>query len=74
MDNQSGAVSGDALKPGDWVRTASGHIGKILLIARLSAFIEIKGHDELRTQPFLVSELTKVDRNGGAKDNEPSSP
>jgi len=72
-DDRIGADSGDGLKPGDWVRTATGHVGKILLIARQSAFLEIKGQDESRTQPFLLSELTKIDRNGGAKDNSPSS-
>ena len=51
----------ETLKVGDWVRTKEGHEGKILLIARLSAFVEIEGHDEMRTRPFLLSELTKVD-------------
>lgn len=49
------------LKVGDWVRTKEGHEGKILLIARLSAFIEIKGQDDMRTTPHLLSELTKVE-------------
>ena len=51
----------ETLQVGDWVRTTSGHEGKILLISRLSAFIEIEGHDEMRTRPFLLSELTKVE-------------
>jgi hypothetical protein len=51
----------DTLKAGDWVRTKDGHEGKILLVARLTAFIEVEGHDEMRTRPFLLSELTKVD-------------
>jgi hypothetical protein len=46
---------------GDWVRTKSGYKGKILLISRMSAFIDIQGHDEMRAQPHLMSELTKVD-------------
>jgi hypothetical protein len=50
----------ETLQAGDWVRTADGHEGKILLIARLSAFSEIKGHDEMRTHPFLLSELAAV--------------
>lgn len=47
------------LQVGDWVQATSGHKGKILLISRLSAFIEIEGQDEMRTCPFLLSELTK---------------
>lgn len=49
------------LKVGDWVRTKDGHGGKILLIGRLSAFIDIQGHDEMRTLPYLLSELTKIE-------------
>jgi hypothetical protein len=51
----------ETLQVGDWVQTKSGHEGKILLISRLSAFIEIEGHDEMRTRPYLLSELSKVD-------------
>jgi hypothetical protein len=49
------------LKVGDWVRTKDGHGGKILLISRLSAFIDIQGHDEMRTRPYLLSELTRIE-------------
>ena len=50
MDDQAttGTSGGDALKVGDWVRTTSSHLGKILLISRLSAFIDIDGNDELQ--------------------------
>ncbi len=51
----------ESLQRGDWVRTKDGHEGKILLVSRLTAFVEIEGHDELRTVPFLLSELTKID-------------
>jgi hypothetical protein len=49
------------VKAGDWVRTKEGPRGTILLVARQTAFIEIEGHDETRTRPFLLSELTRVD-------------
>jgi hypothetical protein len=52
----------ESLKVGDWVQTKEGHEGKVLLISRLSAFVDIEGHDEMRTRPFLLSELTKVDQ------------
>jgi preprotein translocase subunit YajC len=54
-------VGMETLQVGDWVRTKAGHEGKVLLIARLSAFIEINGQDEMRTRPFLLGELAKVD-------------
>jgi hypothetical protein len=50
------------LQVGDWVQTNASHEGTILLISRLSAFVEIEGRDEMRTQPYLLSELIKVER------------
>ena len=50
----------ETLQVGDWVQTKAGHEGTILLISRLSAFVDIEGHDEMRTRPYLLSELTKV--------------
>ena len=56
------------------MQTKSGYKGKVLRISRLSAFIDIQGHDEMRAQPFLMSELTKVDPpkpdKGGTTENE----
>jgi hypothetical protein len=51
----------ETLQVGDWVQTKAGHEGSILLISRLSAFVDIEGHDEMRTRPYLLSELTKVE-------------
>jgi len=51
----------ETLQVGDWVQTKAGHEGTMLLISRLSAFVEIEGHDEVRTQPYLLSELIKVE-------------
>jgi hypothetical protein len=58
----------ETLQVGDWVQTKAGHEGTILLISRLSAFVEIEGHDEMRTRPYLLSELIKVER--AAKPNK----
>jgi hypothetical protein len=54
-------MTGDTLNQGDWVRTKDGHSGKILLVARMSAFIDIRGNDELRAKPYLLSELKKIE-------------
>ena len=51
----------ESLQVGDWVQTKEGHEGKILLISRMSGFVDIEGYDEMRTRPYLLSELTKID-------------
>jgi hypothetical protein len=55
------SMSSDSLKTGDWVRTPSGQTGKVVLISRLSAFVEVRQAETTHTVTFLLSELTKVD-------------
>ena len=50
----------EPVQAGDWVRTNEGHEGKIVLLGRLSAFVEIKESDLKRTRSFLLSDLTKI--------------
>jgi hypothetical protein len=55
------------LEKGDWVQTDTGEVGKIFLVNRVSAFVEIsaKGKDSTLVS-FLLSRLTKIappDRN-----------
>jgi preprotein translocase subunit YajC len=54
-------MSNESLKTGDWVRAKSGQTGKIVLISRLSAFVEVRQGETTRTMTFLLSELTKVE-------------
>jgi preprotein translocase subunit YajC len=54
-------MSNDSLKTGDWVRAQSGQVGKIILISRLSAFVEVLEGESKRTVTFLLSELSRVD-------------
>jgi hypothetical protein len=49
------------LQVGDWVRTPSGHEGKIVLISRLSAFIDYGHKPESGPASCLLSELTKIE-------------
>ena len=50
------------LEPGTWVRTASGDVGQIVLISKLSAFVQVDGGIEPENvRMFLLSELTRVD-------------
>jgi hypothetical protein len=53
-------MSDDSLKTGEWVRAQSGHVGKIVLISRLSAFVEVHDESKTHTMTFLLSELTKI--------------
>jgi hypothetical protein len=54
-------MSNELLKTEDWVRAPSGQTGKIVLISRLSAFVEVKDSETTHTMTFLLSELTRVD-------------
>jgi preprotein translocase subunit YajC len=49
------------LQIGDWVRTASGVIGQVVLVTRLTAFVDISQGGSACVSPFLLSELTKID-------------
>jgi hypothetical protein len=51
----------EPLKLGDWVRTKSGLEGKIVLLHRLSAFIEMSRGSRTTTSSYLLSELTKIE-------------
>lgn len=55
------AMSDESLQSGVWVRTDSGGIGRIILISRLSAFVDIQQDKSSYTATYLVSELTKID-------------
>jgi hypothetical protein len=54
-------MSQKSLQAGDWVRAHTGHIGKIILISRLSAFVDVHYGDKTHTMTFLLSELSKID-------------
>jgi preprotein translocase subunit YajC len=54
-------MSGEPLQAGDWVRTDSGLIGKIVLVVRLTAYVDIQQHDAMYTAAYLLSELVKID-------------
>ena len=50
------------LQEGDWVRTETGEVGKIVHIYRLTAFVDFKG--QMKDQDIkgvLLSTLTKVE-------------
>lgn len=54
-------MSNETLKTGDWVRAQSGQTGKIVLISRLSAFVEVRQGETTHTATFLLSELTRIE-------------
>jgi hypothetical protein len=49
------------LKKGDWVRTDTGEEGKIVLVNRVSAFVEIPAEEkDAPLVSYLISRLTKI--------------
>lgn len=50
------------LQEGDWVRTETGEIGKIVHIHRLSAFVDLHAESNVHdVKAFLLSALTKTE-------------
>jgi hypothetical protein len=51
----------EKLETGDWVKTDSGELGKVIVIDHLAAFIEFKppGEDGI-IKHLLISTLTRV--------------
>ena len=50
------------LQKGDWVRTETGNLGRVVVIYQVSAFVEL--HYEGRASSvvnYLASQLTKID-------------
>jgi preprotein translocase subunit YajC len=49
------------LQAGEWVRTESGEVGKIVYISRLTVFVELNvpGTND-RIEAFLESQLTRT--------------
>jgi preprotein translocase subunit YajC len=50
----------ESLQIGDWVRTTSGLNGQVVLVTRLTAFVDVSQGGSACVTPFLLSELTKI--------------
>jgi hypothetical protein len=46
---------------GEWVKTDSGGLGKVVHISRLTIFVAIDVLGNKRVYPFLESQLTRID-------------
>jgi hypothetical protein len=55
---------------GDWVRTASGLVGQVLLVSKLSAFVEIPNPNGAQTITCLLSELQALKPRDGHSDDD----
>jgi hypothetical protein len=49
------------IREGDWVRTSTGKEGRIVLISRLSAFIDYRNKVDSGPASCLLSDLTKIE-------------
>jgi hypothetical protein len=53
------------LHSGDWVRTEAGEVGRVIYVARLTAFVELEPpSDDKSLKALLTSKLTKIDPPG----------
>ena len=48
------------LQNGDWVRTEEGKEGKVVLVSRQTAFVEIWEGNTRKQYSYLLSQLTKI--------------
>jgi hypothetical protein len=49
------------LRAGDWVKTESGEVGKVVHITRLTVFVQIEAESEDATlKAYLMSQLVRV--------------
>jgi hypothetical protein len=49
------------LKVGEWVKTESGEVGKVVHASRLTVFVAIPDPPKVdRVEPFLESQLTRT--------------
>jgi hypothetical protein len=49
------------LQPGDWVRTETGEIGKVVTVSKLTIFVELQPAKKGDTAvAYLASQLTKI--------------
>jgi preprotein translocase subunit YajC len=58
------------LQVGDWVKTDTGQAGQVVLISRLSAFVEIQIGGRSTTVSCLLSQLTKIDSPPESQDSK----
>jgi hypothetical protein len=64
-----------ALQPGDWVRTKSGEVGKVVHSSRLTVFVAFAQPGKVdHIEAHLESQLTKIDRRADKSGEEFSNP
>ena len=64
-------VGMENLQVGDWVRTASGHEGKVVLLYLMSACIDYENESHSGPPTCLQSELTKIEPPTRPENNPP---
>ena len=58
------------LQKDDWVRTETGLVGKVVLVSRLTVFVEIDaGEDGSYMGTFLLSQVTQINPPTKSKDS-----
>jgi hypothetical protein len=63
----------DTPQVGDWVRTKDGHEGRVLLVSRLTAFLDYGNESKGGPAGCLLSDLIKIEAPSPSSDNSPSA-
>ena len=55
-------MSSQPFSAGDWVRTETGEVGRVVHTARLTVFVQVEGEpNEATVKAFLESQLTRIE-------------
>jgi hypothetical protein len=58
-------MSSQNFNAGEWVRTESGEVGRVVHTARLTVFVQMEGDSKKATvKAFLESQLTRIEPPG----------
>jgi hypothetical protein len=74
--NRGQAMTSQQFGAGEWVRTDSGEVGKVVYTARLTVFVQLEGDPaDATVKAFLESQLTRIEPPdlGAGRESLPSS-
>jgi preprotein translocase subunit YajC len=54
-------MANDSLQSGDWVRTDTGEVGRVVHVTRLTVFVQLESEpNDASLKAYLMSQLTKI--------------
>jgi hypothetical protein len=68
-------MSDQQFSSGEWVRTDSGEVGRVVHTARLTVFVQLEADaKEATVKAFLESQLTRIEPPGEQQETPPKLP